>query len=556
MKIKDYMDALINKIENIQLSFWGAVSLIYIAIFFRTFLENFANTSNLHHMTGFVDTFLGYPAWFSIIFLAVFIIARILTKEEITKVAKVVAVFSFIVMVPPIIDLILNKGNPIPYIFISGNYSELLKSFFTYFGGGDLGIGIRTEVAVVLTGFGFYIFNKTKNVGHTIIGVFLLYSTIFMALIFPTIILSLKNTISNEYQVINTNSTIDFYFQKEPARSMTNHRTFLEDIVNDKNFYSPPAQKILNRYSTTFAIIFLAINAILMSWYLFLYSAKKFFAVFKNFRYLRITHYFLMISVGIYFGTIFSGRNPIGSIFDLFSFVSLFLAMLFAWLFAVWENDEIDIEIDKISNIDRPLVKNDSLFSRKEWQDIKYLFLAYSLSFAFLSGLYSFVFILLFTFVYHIYSTPPLKLKRFMGISSFLIAVNALLAVWMGFFMSAGTENLIAFPTKYTFAILLIFLLVENVKNIKDIEGDRKERIKTIPVIFGEEKGKKIIGCCLFLATILVPFIFYFSIYTLLLGIFFGIILFKLTNRKEFKENYIFITYFVYIILFFFMINI
>ncbi|MCC7160771.1 UbiA family prenyltransferase [Candidatus Nomurabacteria bacterium] len=556
MKIKDYAEEIINKIENIQLSFWSTISLIYIAIFFRTFLENFANTSNLNHMTGFVDTFLGYPAWFSIIFLAVFIIARILTKEEITKVSKVVAVFSFIVMVPPIVDLILNKGNPIPYIFISGNYSELLKSFFTYFGGGDLGIGIRTEVAVVLTGFGFYIFNKTKNVGHTIIGIFLLYSTIFVALIFPTLVLSLKNTISNEYQVINKSNTIDFYFKKEPVKSVTEERTFLIDTVIDKNFYSPLAQRILNMYSTTFAIIFLAINAILMGWYLFLYSSKKFFAVFRNFRYLRIVHYFLMISVGIYLGVTLTGRSPVGSIFDLFSFVSLFLAILFAWLFAVWENDEVDIEIDRISNQERPLVKEDSLFSLKEWQDIKYLFLTYSLGFAFLSGLYSLVFVLLFIFVYHIYSTPPLKLKRFIGISSLLIAINALLAVWMGFFLSAGTEKLSAFPGKYTFAILLIFLLVENVKNIKDIEGDKKEGIKTIPVIFGEKKGKMIIGCCLFLAAILVPFIFYFSIYTLLLGIFFGIMLFRLTNRKEFKENYIFITYFIYIVLFFVMINI
>jgi 4-hydroxybenzoate polyprenyltransferase len=121
----------------------------------------------------------------------------------------------------------------------------------------------------------------------------------------------------------------------------------------------------------------------------------------------------------------------------------------------------------------------------------------------------------------------------------------------MGFFISAGTETLNIFPTKYILGILLIFLLVENVKNIKDIEGDKKEGIKTLPVIFGEKKSKLIMGICLFLATLMVPFIFYFNLYTFLLAIFFGIILFFLTNRKNFEEKYLFITYFIFTIIFF-----
>jgi 4-hydroxybenzoate polyprenyltransferase len=233
----------------------------------------------------------------------------------------------------------------------------------------------------------------------------------------------------------------------------------------------------------------------------------------------------------------------------------LFLAILFAWLFAVWENDEIDVEIDKISNQNRPLVEKEESLSKEEWKNLKYVFLVCSLCFAFLNGLYSFVFILLFIFIYHIYSTPPLHLKRFLGISSLLIAINALLAVWMGFFMVAGTENLRSFPAKYILGILLIFLLVENVKNIKDIEGDRKEGIRTIPVILGEKKGKLVMGFCLLLGTVLVPFIFYLNLYTLCAGIFFGLILFLLTNKKNFNEKLIFLVYFIYVILFFFLMR-
>jgi geranylgeranylglycerol-phosphate geranylgeranyltransferase len=244
----------------------------------------------------------------------------------------------------------------------------------------------------------------------------------------------------------------------------------------------------------------------------------------------------------------FLGKIPIGSLFDFLSFVSLFLAFFFAWLFVVWENDESDIEIDKVTNQDRPLTKN-SLVSSQEWQILKYMFLVYALCFAFLCGLYTFVFILLFIFVYHIYqvySISPTRLKRFPILSSILIAVNSLLLVWMGFFMGTGTEDLSVFPARFTFGILAIFFLVENAKNIKDIEGDRKEGIKTLPVILGEKWGKFVVGLCLLLGALLVPVVFYLGFYTFLLSAVFGLILFWLANKKNYQEKYLFIAYFVY----------
>lgn len=542
----------IEKIENTDLSFWRGVFLLFILMFFRTFLENYANSANLYHMSGAIDTFFTYPFWFLIIFLSIFIIANILTGERMEKVAKITIIFSFILTIPPIVDLILNKTHQVAYVFIIGSYSELFKSFLTYFGGGLVGIGIKTEAAIAIFVLGFYIFQKTKKLGRSVAGMFLLYSVIFIMSAMPTFIFAIQNKLTNEYPSVNKATISDFWYNREPTNAVTLNRTFLIDSneYSQPGFYPPSTLRILNQNSITISIIFIIIDVILFFWCLFLYSSKKFFAVLKNFRYLRIIHYFILVIVGTFIGMAFSGRIPIGSLFDFLSFVSLFLAVLFAWLFAVWENDEEDILIDRISNINRPLAENNSIFSIEEWKNIKYIFVIFSLAFAFLNGLYSFIFILLFIFIYHIYSTPPLKLKRFLGISSLLVAANALLVVLMGFFLTVGTENLNVFPAKYLFGILGIFFLAENVKNIKDIEGDRKEGIQTLPVIFGEKRGKLIIGYCVFLATLLVPLIFYLSLYTILLAIFFGIILFLLINKKEFEEKYVFITYFLYIVAF------
>lgn len=555
MAINTIIKNFIEKVENIKISFWGGAFLLYGIIFIRTFLENYSNSLNLYHMSSFGDTFFHYPLFFLTIFLGSFIIARIITGEKIEKIAKFVVLCSFGLITPPIIDLIINKGSQIPYIFITGSYSELFKSFITYFGGGALGNGIRIELALALIGFGFYIFYKTKKIKKVLVGIILLYATFFIMLSSPALVFSLQNKITHEYKTMNSKNIVDFYYHKDPLNTVTGNRTFVVDSVTDKNFYSRLEQKNLNQYSMTLAVIFLLINAILFFWCLFLYSSQKFFAVLKNFRYLRIMHGFILLSLGIYLGMGVLGKNPIGSLFDLTSFISLFSAFFFAWLFSVWENDEVDIEIDKISNQDRPLAEKELQISLDEWKNLKYIFLAFSLGFAFLAGLYSFVFILMFIFTYHIYSTPPFRLKGFPGISSLLIAIVFLLLVWMGFFMTAGTENLSAFPTKYIFGILGIFFLVENAKNIKDIEGDKKEGIKTLPVLLGEKWGKLVSGFGLFLGAVLVPFVFYLNLYTFFAGIFFGLILFLLTIRRNYTEKYSFFTYFGYIIVFFILIN-
>lgn len=532
----------IQKIENIPITFWQAIFLIYIAVLFRIFLEGYANPENLNHLGGIIDTFFHYPFWFFGVFLSVFILLRILTKEKIDKISKLGAIFSFAIIISPIFDLIAGKNLPHPYAFITGTLNEIIHCFLTFLGGSlGIGIGIRIELFLGVLFLGYYVFYKTKSLWRSLTAAFLLYVVVFAFGMLPTLLLETQNVILGNPLELTRRLVPTFYYIQEPADTITDYRTF---ILDRNTFESLKTQNIKNQYSITISISLLIINVLLLVWWTFLYSAKKLLAALKNFRYLRFIHYYLMIALGIYLGISFAERIPLGSLFDFLSLLSLFFAFLFAGLFCIWENDEIDINIDKISNPSRPLIKDE--FSMEEWRALKYLFLFLSLAFAFLTGLYVFIFILMFIAIYHIYSAPPLRLKRFLGISSFLIAANSLLAVFMGFFLSSGTENLTVFPQKYIWGILAIVFLGENVKNLKDTEGDKREGIKTLPVVLGEKTGKLIIGIFVFLATLLVPFIFFANIYAFFTAAFFGLILFSLVNRKNFEEKYIFITYFVF----------
>ena len=520
------------------------------ASFLRGFLENYANSDNENLIMGVIDTFFHYPFWFFGIFISAFILLSLFTKERIEKISRLGAVFSFIIISPPIFDLIINMGVQARYSFIVGFFSDLARSLFTFLGGiagGTYGAttGMKIEIALAILAAGFYIFHKTKKIFRAVAGALMLYVLIFAFLSLPTFIFTAKNAFSADRQEINYQTINNFYSVQEPENSFTKNKTF---IVENKNNNLSLTQGINNVYSATISIIFLVLDILLLGWWFWLYGVKKFIATIKNFRFLRIAHYFLMAFAGIYFGIKFSGQNPINSLFDFASFISLFMCLLFSWLFAVWENDEADTEIDKISNSSRPLVEN--ALTAGEWRASKYLFLFIALSFAFLGGLYLFIFTLLFLSLYHIYSIYPLRIKRFFGLSSLVIACNALIAVLMGFFMFSGTENLRNFPGRYFWGILIIFFLFEHIKNLKDFEGDKKDNIQTLPVMLGLKNGKLATGILVFFAALLAPIFFYFNIITFLTAVFFGISLFFVINMEKFKEKYVFIIYLFFAVVF------
>lgn len=130
------LKAIVEKIENNkQISFGAVFLLIYIASFLRGFLENYANFDNENRIMGVIDTFFHYPFWFFGIFISVFILLALFTKERIEKVSRLGGIFSLIIVLPPILDLIIRGGMQTRYSFIVGTFSDLFQSFFTFLGG-------------------------------------------------------------------------------------------------------------------------------------------------------------------------------------------------------------------------------------------------------------------------------------------------------------------------------------------------------------------------------------------------------------------------------------
>ena len=183
----------------------------------------------------------------------------------------------------------------------------------------------------------------------------------------------------------------------------------------------------------------------------------------------------------------------------LFSLLSIF----FAWEFSVTINDIVDVHIDKLSNKKRPLITGS--LSTLELYYISGFYILFSiLSAAFVGQRFTFI-ILVFTAIYWLYSVPPSRLKRIPFLATALIAIACVALIYGGILVTGRQPD--AMPLNVAVAVLVSFTLAFNVKDLKDYEGDSREKIRTLMTIFGPHRGRRITAGLALVAYILFPVI-------------------------------------------------
>ena len=119
--------------------------------------------------------------------------------------------------------------------------------------------------------------------------------------------------------------------------------------------------------------------------------------------------------------------------------------------------------------------------------------------------------------------------------------------VLSGFFLISPVKDISVFPIKYAVGIVLIFTLASLIRDMKDIEGDKKEGIQTVPVLFGDVWGPKMVAILSTLSFFLVPiFVGYYIL--ILPSFFFGYKNYKYIMAKPYIEKPIFKNYFLFVI--------
>src|SRR3989344_5410346 len=314
----------LEKIQVTPLSWLAGISGV---LMIRFFLESFSNPSSSGFFASDASTLVHYYLFF----LAVAVVFMIFLQLVIPSWKKVIPQLTAI-------------------SFFGGNL---------YTG---VTLGIRIEIVLMLLFIGLLVYFIEKSWFRAIVSVISLYILIFIFLSLPGVM----NAIGGQDMAGN-------YF-KEPLtfiqKSIENSATISNNLHNSLEFSS-----FVRLFEIAFnfligKVFFLILTVATFVWFRLNFK-EKLRAVIKNSRPERVTHYFLMIFVGLFAAySIFPNIRLNWN--DSLSVIVLCLSFYFSWMFAVSTNDIVDEEIDAVSDPTRPLIANS--LSKKDMKESATIF--------------------------------------------------------------------------------------------------------------------------------------------------------------------------------------
>ena len=530
------IEKVLEKIKNqeMTISQWiiGFIGILFV----RFIIEGLSSPTTSGIISSDATTIIHYGLFFTATALGLICIVGYFSKDY-AGASKLVLFGLPIIWLAPIIDIILSAGVGYKMTYLFDTHQTILFDFLTFFGSQitrGATIGIRIEIAIILCAIGWYIWHTRKSILQSIGGVLASYILIFILATIP----GLLYTFSHLQNGPETLVTVLDYLQKTVLDSNIAHNTLHdgEIFTSSIRFFELGFNKLLSQILFIISFIFVSI----LFWKI---NPKKFLSVVKNARPERTMFYILLLLSGAGMALI-NGYGSLESWVDIMSLIILILSWCGVWLYAVHQNDIVDIKIDTISNPQRPLVKGD--LSTDEMREIGYIFLAISLLGSWTVGFYPFFMSSVYIATSYIYSIPPLRLRRVPVLSSFLISVACLSTILAGFFFISIDKRLGLFPGLLALGILVVFTLITNIRDLKDIDGDSKDGVRTLATIFGKN-APQAIGLCFAVAILLIPIFLSFYI-VFITAIPTAIIGYKIIVKKPFIEKKVFILGFIFLL--------
>lgn len=486
-----WFQKIIDFIENSLTTFWlwlAAFSgIIVLRLLVENWLARFQSRSGLFLFYEFTHTFLFFLISY-VIFVA--LLNKVL-KVKIKKISNILLWGFLVVITPPIIDYIISGGRGYWSFYKFDSVTGLIKRFFTFFGDKpEIGItyGVRIEIALALFFIFIYSLIKSKNVLKSLSASVLSYSVFFVLGTFPSWIAIIFKGFSKGLLKVSDVDIAQMFLT--PARIFSRE---IPDIVSSLNV----------KMSLIYSLILIGL-LVICCWWL---SREKLKAYLANARYPQLIYHSGLLIIGMGLAYIFTGAAIEINFFNVISFLVLLSAVFLAWLASVVPNDIYDRDSDKFTpNKNRPLVKN--TLSLEEYETTGWILFISSILFSAIVNFKIALFLIAYQAIAWLYSCWPLRLKRFAFISTFVSSIASLMVLFSGFILVSPEQNIKGLPFSIVALLVAAYTFCLPIKDFKDIEGDKKNGVYAVPVIFGEYWGKIVAGSGIFLSFMLSVIIF------------------------------------------------
>jgi 4-hydroxybenzoate polyprenyltransferase len=507
-------------VQNCGLAILGICSIRFV-------LECFSSTpDSLVLERANASIFIENTLFFLAAALGCACLLKALTKNA-PNIASLTAFGICAILIAPIVDLISAGPDGARMTYIVSNAHELWSRYFTFFiPHGILGVtpGMQLELLVVYA----VLFSFVYIYRSSWVAVVLVVPSVHFYLYMLISLLSLVALATGTVSLPDDPTDRDYFAAIKVA---VDHSVRARATVS--------LQETVIDVSTLFKqILFLVCVAFGAVWF-WLDKRTKFYAVLKNSRFERVLFYISFLFIGGWFAQRKLSMGPMTGP-DILGFVVLLLSWYAAWMFSVHINDIHDESLDRVNSPSRPLISG--ILSVDELRQSAWVWLSIALVGGITEGNFIFVCLLAYIACYYVYSAPPLRLKRIPIVSSFLISIAVLSTLTAGFFYCGPNFEIGSLPHGLVLAILLIFTLGVNVRDLKDIEGDKMHGMRTIPVLCGKY-GREVVGLLFSIPFLLVPvvlqwhWLFAVSIPAAIAG-------YVICTRKPYNEKWVFALFF------------
>ena len=477
------MDAFLEKIVNrpVNLVIWVLSFLGIVTI--RIFIEFFMVSSALDFNDLMVES-LHTVLFFALEFLLIWLILCLILRKNPRHLANFILLSFWLIILPPLIDMLKTGGKIYWSFYVLNDWQGVLAQFFSFFGHFPSGImyfGTKIVFILAIILVFLLIFVRSRSYWKAILGGILTYVAIFFMGNFPNLL------------------TFGYYFL-EKSKKIGEIKAY-----NVAQLVGSPAKIFgMNPLSIQFSfaynlnlfyyLVLLSVVFVLF----FLFSRKKFTAVLKNFRYPQVVYHVGLFFVGLGLGWLSYPDNLSLNLFSVTAVAVLVASIILAWKTSVVINDIYDFSIDSVSSPWRPLPQK--IFSLEEYKKFGIIVFIFSLLGALIVGAKFMALLLVYQVLAFFYSAEPYRLKKIPGVATFISSICSLVILFMGFTLFSGDQNMAGLSWRVILLIIIAFTLSLPVKDFKDIEGDQKYGIWTIPVIFGEDKARLIVAIGVFIS--------------------------------------------------------
>jgi len=521
--LKKLLAAIFKWLEGGSLTFkkWLAAFLVVLAV--RYIGELLVQGGRVKFLTtnDFLGSvFFGTSTFFLLGYLSLLLFLKIVAQKEIYRLANFLLWGFWLVTLPPLIDRMVFGRQFFWSFYLFEGPSEALKKLMLFFGD-DFKIGItlgtRVEVFLVVVFLGIYLAIVKRKAIWFIWGALGTYGILFFLGVFPSVL-----------------TWIILGFQEGVFWSIQDHqvaRIFLSPL----KVWGLESWGIKIALHHKMALFYGPLIFLELIWLQFLINPKQLKALWLNLRIPQVVFNSGLFFLGMGIGWFYFPENFQVDLFGILVVINFLLAMLLAWSFSVIINDWVDQKIDHISNKERPLIRK--VFSRQEWLDRGGVFCFLSLLLALIAGKIFFLIILTYQLITLAYSDYPFRIKRIPVLAGVISSLASLLFFLGGYFLLSGEAYLEKFPWRIAVFLLLTYSLIIPLKDIKDLEGDKQDKVFTLAGILGEQNARIFFGALLFLAYVFSPWVLR-ETRLVPWSIIFGILSYGLINHQKISAKF------------------